>query len=742
MSNVQELTDHAWQPKGLGSDNAKRSNEFILWKIGILLLPATWLLIAGTRIWHFAWLEREPPVFDALSYAQKANAFWHAISLGRPFNPLNVPPDIRPFGTVFFTYPFGFHYTFGDFYFLTNFLPLIFIYAAIYNVFHPLRGKTLSQIFVFSVMLIAATSLPPVFQFALAPNVNVISTWGYVDLVFASLAALSVSFLVKIHRRSYVFDTVCAALVAIATIFVKPTGMVVMAAIYGSSILISIIGLSREQIRVKQGISALAWITLLYLIVGLLLYKSAYFSPANMAYGESSLRLLHNSSAGWSDWSRAMGKVWVSFGPIFLIMLFVGLVASFSRNSWHLGALALVCVAGGAWLWLGRTNVDVARYFFPFPVMAAMFVIPDALRVATPRNGMQYGLLMFGVVPALLISFCLYFPGRAQKLESWLGLNLSVNVNQAVVDQAETLALAISRTPKKKFIVYYVGESGEVRAFEAVMDWRRIMGLDGGNTIPALPIDWVREAAYRFNELIKADFIVFQPISGAESYLDAHHHSSNYDEEEMLVRAWLTSLTTNDGIIARTEGETNVIKVTDRAKLWDSMEKLVANRSWPRAFTDGFTYYHVVDAPSIGEVSGNLIDSPIHLFDGSQHVADILALIHVQTGAIDRFSVYVKQFNRPRDPAGPWTVFAHRLSNGSSLTGAYVPYLSDSADDNYVIIYNLAMPDTSNSKHDSLGIGVYKPIGPGQADTLTNPGNNTDWGGKRTIVPLSSGGGT
>lgn len=727
----------SWQKECQSTESSSPQSQPIFWKSSFLALPIIWLCIVGTRIWHFAWLEGEPPVFDALSYAQKAEAFWRAVHLGRPFNPLNVPPEVRPFGTVFFTYPFGFHYTFGDFYFLTNFLPVIFLYMAIYNVFRPLRGKTSAQIATFSVLLVAVTSLPPFFQFALAPNVNVVSTWGYVDLIFAALAALSVSFLVRIHQRSYIFDMVAAALIAIVTILVKPTGMVMMAAIYGCVAIISALGIARKEIRPKEGIVALAWITLLYLTVGLVLYKSAYFSPANIAYGESSLRLLHASNTGWNEWPKVVGKIWVGFGPIFIIVLAIGLGASITRSSWHLAALALLCIAGGVWLWLGRTNVDVARYFLPFPIMAMMFVTPSVLRVATPHGSKQYGFLILGVVQAFLIAICLYRPAGMPKLQTWLGLNLSVNVNRTVVEQAESLAAGINRTPTRKFILYYVGESGEVRSFEAVMDWRRIIGLDGGNSIPALPVDWVREPAYRFNELIRADFIVFQPIWGAEAFLKTHNDSSTYDAEEMLVRAWLTNLTTNDGVVYRDRGDTDVIEVVDRAKLWRAMEQFVANRVWPKAFTDGFTNYRVVDASLVGNVSGNLIRHPAQLFDDGRHIADIVALTHNPSGGKDRFSVYVRQFNKPNDASGPWTVFVHRINKGKAFTGAYVPYFSDSADSDYVVIYNVVMDDDPDPKHSVLGIGIYKPGVASQADTLINPAEDTDWGGRRTIVPLA-----
>lgn len=701
-----------------------------------LAIPVIWLAAVGAGLWHFAGLEREPPVFDALSYAQKAQAFWHAVAEGHLFNPFRVPPDIRPFGTVFFTYPLGFHYTFRGFYFLTNFLPIVLIYLAIYNVFRPLKERSDAEIYAFAVLLVAVTTLPPVFQFALAPGVDVMGAWGYVDLIFGALAGLSVSFLVRTKTDTNFLDVICATCVAIVTIFVKPTGMVVMAAVYGSAVLISAVRVKQGNLKPLSATYAILCATVLNLITAALLYKSAYFSPANIAYGESSLRLLHQNSQIINQWRQILSKIWVSFGPSFIVLFVIGLIGSFSRKSWYLAILALTAVMGGIYLWLGRTSVEVARYFFPFPVMAAMFVMPSMVRIVTPRSHGGRLILLLGILPACLIVLCLYRPQAFPRLEGALGINLSVNVNPEAVAQAELLSRTISAEPKRSFIVYYVGESADVRAFEAVMDWRRVFNLTGGNSIPALPIDWVREAAYRFNEMVRADFIVFRPVGDAKAYLGEHTSAQNYDQEEMLIRAWLTSLTPGDGVDFWRKGGTDVLVVTDRAKLWASMERIVAGRQWPKSFIDGFTHYGVVRSDHFSDVPGNLVSNPIQLFDHDIHVADIIAVTHKQVNDQDRFDVYVRQLHRLDDSNGAWSVFMHRVGEHNEITGANLIYLSDSADKDQVVIYKLGMKAIPISRQKELAVGIFRPIGAKHADNLINPGVGTDWDGKRTILPV------
>ena len=65
------------------------------------------LLVLALAIWFRVSVSRMPPLYDGLSYAEKANYFWAAVRQGHWFNPLNVEPVIRPPGTVVFSYPLG-----------------------------------------------------------------------------------------------------------------------------------------------------------------------------------------------------------------------------------------------------------------------------------------------------------------------------------------------------------------------------------------------------------------------------------------------------------------------------------------------------------------------------------------------------------------------------------------------------------------------------------------------------------
>src|SRR5438477_11832674 len=75
------------------------------------------LLVLALAIWSRISVSKMPPLYDGLSYAQKANYFWAAVRQGYWFDPLNIEPVIRPSGTVVFSYPLGWTQDFRTYYF-------------------------------------------------------------------------------------------------------------------------------------------------------------------------------------------------------------------------------------------------------------------------------------------------------------------------------------------------------------------------------------------------------------------------------------------------------------------------------------------------------------------------------------------------------------------------------------------------------------------------------------------------
>ena len=96
------------------------------------LALAVWLSYLGFEAWNHASHSVQTPWGDAISYLQKAVAFWGAVHDGGWFNPFDLEPTIRPPGTVLMSYPFGITDDFHGFYFRSVFLPILCTVVAVY----------------------------------------------------------------------------------------------------------------------------------------------------------------------------------------------------------------------------------------------------------------------------------------------------------------------------------------------------------------------------------------------------------------------------------------------------------------------------------------------------------------------------------------------------------------------------------------------------------------------------------
>lgn len=707
--------------------------EFTL-KLIFILLPVVWLCVAGLRLWHFAHLETQPPVFDALSYVQKAQGFWDAVKRGRLFNPFTIEPNIRPFGVVFFTYPFGFHGGFQSFYFLTVFLPLLIIYAAIWNVFRPLKERSVGQSIAFFVAVLAATAIPAAFQLEYVNGVNIMGAWGFVDLIFGSISALGISFIARSRFEPSINNAIWSSTIAILAVFVKPAGITIMAVSLGATAAVTLWQYINREVEKRYVLKVLSVYAGWYLVCALMLHHSAYFSRENIAYGESSLRLLHETQkANGLSIFEVLSKIWVTYGFGVLLLVIIGGVRSFNPRYWCLALLAACCVGGGLWLWIGRTNVDLVRYFFPFLLMAFIFVLPALLYKPIRPMGL-YPLVCAIILPNIIIATFLFHPKVSPSVQKFMGINLSVNLNGEIVMAAESLRESIKKNPQS-YIIYYCGETQGIQAFESVLDWSRILGFSGGNTVPALPIDWVHEPSYRFNVLLRADYIVFQPNADFKNYLRTHTRADDFSSEEWLIRSWLSSLTSKDGVERVFSGSVVLLHVTNPVALAKSAYSLVAGRQWRNVFIEGFSSYRTAVWEENGEIAGrNLLKEPIDLYYREKIVAKIRGFTHETVEGQDSFKLYITQLEKlPGLENAYWSVFVHEIAKDGKDNGVYVSYLNGVSGENETVVYHLSMKATKEADgQEKYAIGIFAPLPDGHVLSLINPG--ADQRGQRTLV--------
>ncbi|WP_413625502.1 hypothetical protein [Luteibacter sp. Lutesp34] len=701
---------------------------------GALLLMLLWLGVSAYGIWRYASQETEPPVFDALSYVQKAQAFWSAVNEhGIFFNPLDLAPQIRPFGTVFFTHPYGFTEDFRPFYFFSSFFPALILAFAMLVAAGRTAWRDSRSVWVLCVLLVVSASLPSYYQFASAEGVPVMGSWGFVDTLFGAIGAVGIAFATRSVPERWMRDTVLSAAIAALTIFIKPAALTLMMLIAGAWGLMALGLLYRRKISPRTFWRGLAIYAGSYALVAAILYHSAYFSKENYLYGLSSMKLLHAAQIHAPTLSQITEKLKLAFGVPCLVLVLAGLVCAAFQRHWDRLGVAIVCLIGGTWLWLGQTNIEHVRYFFPFPVMALACVVPSLIWISLRVRGVIVACSALLLIPTGVVGLLLLEPLPSPEMQRVMGLNLSTNLHSEEVRQGRELSELLSREPGRVSIIYYCGVAPKVKAFEAVMDWNRVLGLKGGNSNPALPIDWVREHAYRLDEMLAARFLVFQPYEYPDAIAATIRVADDFDKEQALVRAWLTTLGAASGVRVVSDGGVRVLEILDPSAVARSARRrLLPGHTFRQVFYDGFTLPDTVSEGTIRGLDGNLAHEPISLYFGATLVATIRGVtVTPQADGTSKVDVYATQESPMPKSDSQWLLFVHTKDGQGELTQAYVPFHETTAQLNTLVHYVLSLP-AGPRKPSSYAIGVFSHA-PGR-DDLFLTSKDGEWGGRRYVL--------
>lgn len=700
-----------------------------------------WTTYAGFGIWSYASQETEPPVFDALSYAQKAHTLWAAIDDGKLFNPFSIEPTIRPFGTVLLTYPFGYSDDFRGFYFRTMFIPMVLVAVAFLCVMSLRKLSTQQIVFIF-VMAIAASSAPFYFQFQIKEEIHaVLGTWGFVDGFFGAIASLATAIAIRSCASDARILPWASALLAGFSLYVKPAGIMLMIIVGLVWLIITYPHKSKnaeESYAFRNGLIAFL---VVYGLAFLSIYKSAYFAPEHAKYGLRGMELLQSMQPKLPSLTVVLEKFYVSIGPANTVLMIFGLIVSF-RTGWRRYWLAAtVVLLGGVWLWLVKTNVEHVRYFLPFQLMAMIVLTPPmvsavkelSLRVLFPITATL-------MIPTVLIGYLLAADEPSEKLQKLAGVNLTTNLHSDVVAHARTLRDDLIAAKRGASIVYYAGTGPRIRAFEAVLDFDRIVGDSKANTIPALPIDWIREHAYRLDEIMRARYIVFEPVNDPSPILAERDPVDSFAREELMIRAWLSQLTEDDGVRLYSASSVRVVEIIDLMALDASAEKLYKKYVWREPFKNGYTQKIWVEMAKVADIKSNLLGKVIDLHLGDVRVAALhgIELLYQQAGPL--LNIYVEHIESLNvgSSGDPWFLFVHLLyRDGAWKAEHHIPYDASAVKLGYARIYEVRLRQDELTNLNAIAIGVFSPMRSGHVHLSSEHG---DWDGRRVVIncaPLS-----
>lgn len=710
--------------------NSEKPNRKLLGCLFLLL--SLWITYLAFSLWSYAAVETEPPVFDALSYVQKAQTFWHAIHEGRPFNPLSLEPTIRPFGTVLLSYPFGYSEDFRGFYFRSMFIPIL-VLAATFLFVAPM--KSTKQMFMIFVVAILATSAPSNFQLQIRESArSVLGTWGFVDTFFASVLALATALVIKNDQNRNVQYAWAGASVAAFSIFIKPAGAMLMVVLGMTWLIIHCPRKLRHPQESKPFIQGVLAFVVVYGLVFLALFKSDYFADEHAKYGLRGMELLQGMQFNLQI-SDILQKFHVSIGVSLSLVLLAGIAIAVQKE-WrrHLFAATLILLSG-FWLWLIRTNVDHVRYFLPFQMMALVVMAPPFVEAVSRLSYKWISCIsILLLAPTALIAALLSLQSPPDALQRLAGINLASNVHASVVSDAVKLREKLAKEGLEQNIIYYAGTSPKVRAFEAVFDFDRLVGGSRAHSIPALPIDWVREHSYRLNEIRNARFVVFEPVQNPDQILSRTTSVETFSNEEVVIRAWLSSLSERDGVHHILNGSAiHVVEISDINAFDKASEELYNRFSWRDAFQAGYSQRWATES-DVAALKNNLVATPLEFSFEEHAIASVVAATFIRTEKEFQLDLYMRRISPiPTSlPAKPWYVFVHLLNRDGSIKGIqHIPLEAHAVRASFVQKYISRIANDGAKEPLKIAFGIFSPQSTEQFHLFSQGG---DWEGRRVIL--------
>jgi len=719
-------------------------------QLGILSL---WAVFIGWTLWQHAQNSQLPPLYDAISYYQKAYNFWNQVHQHKLFNPFNLEPSFRPPGTILMSYPFGFDIDYRGFYFRSTFLPIALSSLAVIIAGYRRDLDSKSKWYL---VLVAAfiSTLPCFYDFELTPELQSPSYWGLVDNFLAGVAALATGAMVRsVLTRSLVWLAL-ATILSSFCLLIKPAGALIMM-LTG----LAWFGLAALNLQSQWHSSAGRKSTLRYLLHGIIIFAIPYFavltcaltsdylSDQNMAAGNGAIGIMQTE---WQlPWLAFMGLIQVGPGYPFMAWLFLMIIifiyylwripGSYNPNSKRL-FIGLLIASGltfifGIWFWIfGSGGGTFIRYFIPFPLMAAILVSPAIL--VTMRRMPDWQIKILSIVMMMpIINIGMLLPQTHASIEwqKWTGVNLNSDTSDPVLNQAQNFATLVKREGHNAN-VYSISLNATDAKFQSVVDYARFAMSPMPSVSTFRPIDWQRPSTYRKEEMLNADYWLFTPVRDPNISRTALAASAIEDlaQETLLFQAWATQLTTKEGMTLVSDTPlARVLRVNDPTLLELAFDTMVEKHQWRSIFNNA----NPKNRYSEKELADALVLNPPSL-----EKVNFGDRFHLRALSVSRLGndITVRFWWKPLSPLAEndWVLFLQSIDdegkiiiNNSALTRFNQSLASL---DGTFLFGQISFKNPAWNGAHRLAVGFYRPN-----QTLPTADKGVrDWDNQRVIVPL------
>jgi hypothetical protein len=718
-----------------------------------LLVLLLWLIFIGWFMWQHAQQSLQPPIHDASNYYLKAYNFWTEVHQHKQFNPFNTEPVFRPPGTILMSYPFGFDTKYQGFYFRSIFLPIVLLSLAVIISSYRSELNSRSK---WHLVLVAGflSSLPCFYYFDVSAELPAPVYWGLVDNFLAGVAALAIATTIRSIWTKSIIWLGLAAIISSLCLLIKPAGVLIM-------MLIGLIwfGLTLLQLKSvwhtpderKSTILWLLWgiviFAIPYLIVLTGSFESKYLSSDTLAFGSAAIVIMQTELI--PSWSMLLGAIHMGLGYPFVIWFIIMILlvspyfwkTSIAALSWTKPSLIALAVAScitlvfGIWFWIfGSGGVNQIRYFIPFVLMASILALPAILTVVPTMSDRALMLLsMLMIAPVINMAMLLPQDNASMEWQKWTGVNLTSGVSDPVLDQAQNFVTTIKHEGRN--VTLFSMSLGIADSdFQSVFDYAHIAKRPMPIVSILRPVDWQRPSTYRKQEMLDADYWLFQPVRnmGIMQTVLATSLINDLDQETSLFQAWATGLTTKDGVsIVSDTPSARVVRITDPALLESAFDALVAKHHWRSTFIDANPERRFSET----ELQATLALNPPVLENITFGDQFYLRAVSVSRKEED---VTVRFWWKPLTPLleKNWFLFIHSIDDqgkivfNNQVSTRFTRPLS-SLDGEFLSEQITFKNPQRNGTH-RLAIGFYRP---NQPSPIANKGTR-DWNNQRVIIPL------
>lgn len=509
----------------------------------------------------------------------------------------------RPFGTVLMSFPLGWSENFHGFYFRSVFFPIACLITSVYlatglSQAKISKGATISVAFLFS-------SLPLFYHFELVEYIPPgCGTWGLVDNFQAGIAAVATAALIRSVKTTSLRWLAAGAVLASFTLFVKPSGALIMTLTGSTWFIITALAYFRSRISTEAkhyatyGVFGCLLLLTLFISTLTLCLLSGYLSKEHFIFQDHALSVIRNNLN--PSMSQMVAMVHATIGEPIVIYISFFMALFFSKKSicnLHYNAFtklydfiiaAFIVWGGGLYLLIKVAGIVQIRQIAPFFLMGLIYLIPVINEIYFQINRLaRITIFLMCFLIAANTALLLAYENPSIPWQKASGVSVSTNTNREEIQLAYSFLNKVRIGNHTVKVYNFNGLDAGPVTFTSVGHYELYMR-------PNYPTFW---SDYQYNLLdnyvtrvrsvLSSDYLLFQKIPDDQEIKNILNIKTvdTFETEHRIFQAWLNDLSETDGVKSAIEGSRiRLLRITDQSLFTKSIYRLIDNHTWRSDF--------------------------------------------------------------------------------------------------------------------------------------------------------------